>query len=1062
MCFGLSQLPFYASRDIHFSSFSSSSLSISSPASSITHHSSSLTGEGDQDSDETVKNNAKELNLFFAEQSNNKNEFNITESHCKYYSPDELKSKKLDSNFNIFHNNINGLESKHDQLHQFLATSIDFDVIAITETSQKYERDFLTNVSFENYLLFSIGSYTSRGGSALYVKNDYDVSERFDLVNKNALFETVWIEINNKKNKNIVCGTIYRHPKDNAQNFKAFLDYLEFCLSKLANENKEIYICGDFNIDWLKIDVNSNYKHFYDLVFNYGFSPLIKSPTRVQGESATVIDNILTNTYYQDTVCGNIISDLSDHFSQFASIPRCNVSRKDGGYTFRDYSNFSADNFRQDIMSLDFDTSSGDVNDQFADFLDKLESCVNKHAPWKKINPKKFNFELKPWITPELKKMIRIRNNLFRKKKRKKDNLNISRAYKLFRNRVIRGLKQAKITYYDNFFKEHNSNSNKTCEGIKSIVNVNKKRISHLTQLKSNGRTLNNSEEIANELNSFFSDIGPSTEKRIPKNPKGDPMKFLKNRNELEFLITFVSNEEILDTLQNLENKSSGPNSIPIKLLKLIPDLILVPLCKIINNSFTTGVFPDLLKISKVTPIHKEGPTDDVNNYRPISLLSIFDKIIEKVMYKRLYNFLQSNNVLFKNQFGFRKNFSTTHALLDITEKIKDSIDNKKFACGVFVDIRKAFDTVNHKILLRKLEHYGVRGIPLLWFESYLTNRHQFVSIDNFSSKLSPISSGVPQGSCLGPLLFLIYINDLPNTSDILSFFLFADDTNIYFEHKSLDKLEYIVNKELRKINNWLIVNRLSLNIKKTNFIIFHPFNKPLKHKITLVFGKNAIKECKAIKYLGVMIDSTLSWKPHCDKISNTISRITGIFYKIRPFVNKKTLLMLYYSLVYPHLIYGIEVWGSSMISHISKIISMQKKIVRMITRKDVRMENFAYPPSDPIFHELGILRLKDIHSLFVNKFVYKWTMGQTPPNFNDWFIYTSQMHIYNTRNTYFEGVDTRRLYVPYARTVHYGCKKLKVLAPSLWNIVPLEIKQKSSLSQFTFHLKKYFLNSYS
>ena len=140
--------------------------------------------------------------------------------------------------------------------------------------------------------------------------------------------------------------------------------------------------------------MNSNYKHFYDLVFNYGFSPLIKSPTRVQGESATVIDNILTNTYYQDTVCGNIISDLSDHFSQFASIPRCNVSRKDGGYTFRDYSNFSADNFRQDIMSLDFDTSSSDVNDQFVDFLDKLESCVNKHAPWKKINPKKFNFEI--------------------------------------------------------------------------------------------------------------------------------------------------------------------------------------------------------------------------------------------------------------------------------------------------------------------------------------------------------------------------------------------------------------------------------------------------------------------------------------------------------------------------------------------------------------------------------------------------------------------------------------------------------------------------------------------
>ena len=234
---------------------------------------------------------------------------------------------------------------------------------------------------------------------------------------------------------------------------------------------------------------------------------------------------------------------------------------------------------------------------------------------------------------------------------------------------------------------------------------MKQKKVSHITQLKSKGKIINNSEEIANEFNSFFSEIGPSTEKSIPINPKGDPKKILKNRNQLDFLITFVSNEELLDMIKSLENKSSGPNSIPIKLLKLIPDLILVPLCEIINNSFTTGVFPNLLKISKVTPIHKEGPTDDVNNYRPISLLSIFDKIIEKVMYKRLYNFLQSNNILFKNQFGFRKKFSTTHALMEITEKIKDSIDKKKYACGIFVDVRKAFDTISHKILLNKLEH---------------------------------------------------------------------------------------------------------------------------------------------------------------------------------------------------------------------------------------------------------------------------------------------------------------------------------------------------------------------
>ena len=517
----------------------------------------------------------------------------------------------------------------------------------------------------------------------------------------------------------------------------------------------------------------------------------------------------------------------------------------------RDYSTFSEDSFRDDISIQNFDNNLEDVNKEFQDFYFRLKGCIDRHAPLKKLTPKEIKLKHKPWISININKMIKIKNKLFHRKKRQPNNLEIKRLYNLFRNTVNRELKKDKRNYYTKYFEDNNNNIKKTWEGIRSIINIKSTKHSTISQIKINNKVITNHKEIVETLNNFFVNVGPNTERNIPVNPKTKPENFLKNRNQLNFLISHISNEEVLEIINQLENKSTGPNSIPIKLLKLIPDLILMPLCKIINHSFQTGVFPDALKISEVIPIHKGGSTGELNNYRPISLLSIFDKIIEKIMHKRLYEFLQEHNILFQNQFGFRKNNLTSFALIEITEKIKETIDNKKYGCGIFIDLRKAFGTVNHEILLRKLEHYGIRGMAQNWFKSYLTNRKQYVSLNGESSELKQIACGVPQGSCLGPLLFLLYINDLPNISEVLHFYLFADDTNIYYEADNMEKLETVINKELRKLGTWLIVNRLSLNIDKTNFLIFHPYNKPLKQRITLKIHKKAISESDYIKYLG-------------------------------------------------------------------------------------------------------------------------------------------------------------------------------------------------------------------
>ena len=298
-----------------------------------------------------------------------------------------------------------------------------------------------------------------------------------------------------------------------------------------------------------------------------------------------------------------------------------------------------------------------------------MEGCVERHAPLKKLTPKEVKFKYKPWITADVNKMIKLKNKLFQRKKRQANNLEVRRLYNLFRNRVNRELKKAKKNYYTKYFEENNNNIKKTWEGIRSIINI-KSTKSTISQIKVNNKVIKNHKKIAASLNNFFINVGPKTERNIPVNPKIKPDQYLKNRNQLNFLIAHISNEEVLAIINQLENKSTGPQSIPIKLLKLIPDLILIPICRIINHSFMTGVFPDALKISEVIPIHKGGSTEEINNYRTISLLSVFDKIIEKLMHKRLYEFLQELNILFENQFGFRKNNSTTFALLEITEKI--------------------------------------------------------------------------------------------------------------------------------------------------------------------------------------------------------------------------------------------------------------------------------------------------------------------------------------------------------------------------------------------------------
>ena len=384
--------------------------------------------------------------------------------------------------------------------------------------------------------------------------------------------------------------------------------------------------------------------------------------------------------------------------------------------------------------------------------------------------------------------------------------------------------------------------------------------------LKINKKSITDKKIIADKFNEFFINLGPNLAAKIP--PSNMNIDSYLPHVCTIFAEISVTEEELKKVFFSLKpNKTPGYDNINVNIVKKIYEELKTPLMRIFNILLSTGIFPDKLKIAKVSPVFKNSEKDLLTSYRPISVLPCFSKILERIMYDRLYSYLTENKILFKKQFGFRSGHSTDHALLELTDQIWECFNEKKYFLGIFVNLSKAFDTVNHKILIKKLENYGICGKNLLWFKSYLSNRKQYLEYkDNFNEQkttnLLQIKCGVPQGSILGPLLFLIYINDLSLVTKFLSPVIFADDTNLFYSHNNIKILFKNANDELEKISQWFKANKLSLNEGKTKFTLFHKLrdkdNLPLQLP-NLKISNNEIKRSSSIKFLGVLVDENLT-----------------------------------------------------------------------------------------------------------------------------------------------------------------------------------------------------------
>ena len=624
---------------------------------------------------------------------------------------------------------------------------------------------------------------------------------------------------------------------------------------------------------------------------------------------------------------------------------------------------------------------------------------------------------------------------------------------KTYNGILNRDIRQAKQNYYSHQFDRYKNDIKKTWDTIKSIMNKKRSKSEFPNCFFVDGKLIDNKSDIAESFNKYFTNIGPELAKSINTSNKPTFKSYLKNHPNFEFAFEFTNAEIISKMISQLPPKTScGHDNISSKLLKEIKDIVSPSLSIIINQSLFTGIFPDKLKLAKLVPLFKKDNMSLLGNYRPISLLPTVSKIFERVVFIQLYDYFQDNKLFYKSQYGFRKHHPTELAALELIDQILKDLDRKQTPFSIFLDLSKAFDTLDHHILLHKLRFYGIKGTPLKWFENYLSDRKQYVDIDGTCSTTLTISTGVPQGSILGPLLFIIYMNDIHTASDKFHFIIYADDTTLTgplcsFTSENISATAEI-NKEIVKISDWFAVNKLSLNATKTKFMVYHFIQKKLSENDIpkLKVGGIEIERVSEFNFLGLMINENMNWKSHTDKLCNKISRTLGVLNKLKRFLPMNILKIMYNSMILPYLQFGVKLWGFEQ----GRLKLLQKRAIRIITLSKYNAH------TEPLFKDVRLLQLEHIFKLACLKFYYKLHKNQLPCNFSGMLTRNSEIHAYYTRHSDdYHRYGTRTVTSSHCLR-HYLPKLLEETPDCIINCI-----ESHSYEGFSSYVKTFYINSY-
>lgn len=941
----------------------------------------------------------------------------------------------------IGHINVNSLSKKTTDIQFLLEKHGHLQILGITETRLKSQHD--NNIlNIPHYTFFrKDASKKLHTGIGAYVHESLlpYVKRRQDFEHTNV--ETIWLELKPQNDPPVYICFLYRNGKCQ----DTWFDDFEEMLHKVQSINHNIILMGDFNINMAPENSNNDmYKKWRIFTEMFGLKQIIKEYTRVEklGNriTSTLIDHIYVNC--ESIIERSFIShhSISDHKAIICSISydlpkRSKMSHK--YITYRSFKNFSQINFINDLSMLNLSPilMCADPNEAANLFLAALLTIINKHAP---IKRKRVKYQIRPaWLTQEIKDEMLIRDKL---KKDKKFDL-----YKKQRNKVLSLVRKAKRKYFETL----TSNPNSKTYSIWKAINEFTKKSAKQTSTDTSAFKLD-------EINQYFitlsNSILPSTSKdyNVPKYLT-EYINSKANENEKPFEIPTLSTIEVFKLVHKLKNKKTmdiyDMNTFLMKLI-VSHNETLIALTHVYNLSILNETFPDIFKKAKVIPIPKTKNNDSLDNFRPISILPILSKPLETHINAHLSNFFENNNLLVENQSGFRTNHSCTSALINICDSWLKAINDKKIVGSVFLDLRKAFDLVDHSILIKKLETYLGDSMSTHIFSSYLSNRYQQVYVNSKYSKMGKITSGVPQGSILGPLLFSIFINDLPFslTCPFAIIDLFADDSTLHTSDTSVSKINSTLQKSIDDIYNWCLDNNMALHPKKTKSMLITTRQKRQlgSLNLSLNINGNIISQVRSHKLLGIVIDDEFSWTYHIDYISSKLCKNVYLLSQLKHFVSTKALFLFYHAHCMSLINYSSPLWSKACITTLNRINTLHRRAVKLLSKENTVSTGNN---TDLKFIKLNILNLNNQHILSSAILMYKIFHGDSPHYLQRLFT------LHDNRI----GLRAPNYVLPNARIDLYK-KSFAFNGATIWNALPAKIRYQPTISRFKNETKNFLL----